>query len=114
MLWERINLTDWRTKEKILRELKLRGIQINERLFRLEVEKQNELYAEHQSKVFIAHSSKGYKIAINEDEIRYSARDYRARAMDQLVKYSKIMKALGENGNMKIEIKDNEMFVEGV
>lgn len=111
MLWEYVDLTNWTTKEQILKELKKDFNDINERAFRKSVELQNSMYAEHQSNTFIAHSNKGYKIAVSEEEIRNSARDYRARAMDQLVKYSKIMKALGENANVSFEIINGELML---
>jgi hypothetical protein len=113
MLWEYVDLTEWTTKEELLNVLNRRGIFIKERTWRLEVERQNELYQNHESETFIAHSNKGYKIATSEEEIRNSARDYRARAMDQLVKCSKILKALGENGNMKIEIENGKFLIGG-
>ena len=113
MIWEYVDLSSWKTKDQILVELRIDFPSLNEREWRFEVERQNERYAKHESEIFIAHSSKGYKIAVNEEEIRNSARDYRKRAMDQLVKYSKIMKALGENENLKIIIENNEMYVEG-
>ena len=113
MMWEYVDLADWKTKEQILNELRMDFPDLNERSWRIHVEKQNELYGQHESEIFIAHSNKGYKIASNEEEIKRSARDTRARGIDQITKYYKIMKALGENANLKIIIENNEMFVEG-
>lgn len=114
MIFELVDLSKWKTKKEILKELKNKlGQAVDERRFRILVERQNDLYHNHESDVFIAHSSRGYKIATDEDEIRQSARDYKKRALDQLVKYSKTMKALGENTNMKLELKNGELIYTG-
>ncbi len=110
MLYEMIDMSDWRTKTDILQELKIKGLEMDERYFRQVVEKHNKLFYNHEINVFIAHSSKGYKATTDEDEIRMSAYDYRKRAMDQLVKYSRICKAIGENVNMKLELDDEHLL----
>ena len=81
--------------------------------FRLQVEKHNELYFAHEKPYFVAHSAKGYKITTNADEIRESLRDSLKRGLDQLSKYHKGIKAIGENANFNLSVKDNELvFVE--
>lgn len=108
-----IDLTEWKTKKQINEELKKYGISLNERSFRLQVEKHNELYFAHEKPYFVAHSAKGYKITTNADEIRESLRDSLKRGLDQLSKYHKGIKAIGENANFNLSVKDNELvFVE--
>lgn len=110
MIYDIVDMTTWRTKTDILKELKSKGVEMNERGFRKLVENINKLYSNHEIDKFIAHSNKGYKVATNEEEIKLSAMDYRKRGLDQLVKSSKIMKALGENSNLKLSIKNGELI----
>ena len=110
MIFELINLFEWRKKKDILQELKQNGVHIDERQFRKIVEKHNKLYCEHKTEYYICHSNKGYKLTKNENEIRESARDYRKRAINQLVKSSKTLKALNENANFRLEIKNGELI----
>lgn len=110
---DQVDLTNWKTRKVILAELGLEDNDNNSRAWRLAVEKQNELYHTHESETFIAHSNKGYKIAENEEEIRKSVRDYFKRGIDQITKSRKILKAIGENANMKIIFKNNKMKIVG-
>ena len=75
MLWELIDLSDWKTKKQILSELKHGGIIIDERRLRKLVELQNKLFYNHESDIFIAHSSKGYKATKDYEEINNSLKD---------------------------------------
>ena len=110
---ELINLKEWKTKKQINKELRLYSVQINERLFRKQVEKHNDMYFAHEKPYFVAHSARGYKITTDTEEIRKSLRDSLKRGLDQLSKYHKGIKALGENANFNLSIKDNELvFVE--
>lgn len=113
MIDDLIDLSEWKTKQQIKDELKIYNVQINEREFRRQVEKHNELFIAHQKEFYIAHSSKGYKMTKDTEEIRESLRDSLKRGIDQLSKYHKGIKALGENANFNLSIKDNELvFVE--
>lgn len=108
-----IDLTEWKTKKQINKELGEFGIRINERTFRKNVESHNELYFAHEKEFYVAHGSKGYKMTKDTEEIRESLRDSLKRGLDQLSKYHKGIKALGENANFNLSIKDNELvFVE--
>ena len=108
-----IDLTEWKTKKQIKNELKTYGITLNERAFRKQVEKHNDMYFAHAKPYFVAHSAKGYKITTDNEEIRESLRDSLKRGLDQLSKYHKGIRALGENANFNLSIKDNELvFVE--
>jgi hypothetical protein len=105
-----IDLTEWKTKKQINKELGEFGIRINERTFRQKVEDHNNLYFAHKKDFFIAHSNKGYKITTDTEEIRKSLRDSFKRGIDQITKYHKGIKALGENANFSLIIKDNELI----
>lgn len=108
-----IDLTEWKTKKQINDELKVYSVQIDERKFRRNIEKHNELYFAHVKEFYVAHGSKGYKMTKDTEEIRESLRDSLKRGLDQLSKYHKGIKALGENANFNLSIKDNELvFVE--
>ena len=109
-----IDLTTWKTKKQINEELKVYSVQLNERTFRKNVEEHNQQYFAHQKEYFIAHhNGKGYKMTKDTEEIRESLRDSLKRGLDQLSKYHKGIKALGENANFNLSIKDNELvFVE--
>ena len=109
MIFEMIDLSDWKTKKQILKELKSNGVFLNERIFRKTVENYNKLYFEHQVDFYMCHSHKGYKLTNNEDEIRATAKDFRKRGIDQIVKASKTLKALNENANFRLEIIDGEL-----
>ena len=108
-----IDLTEWKTKKQINEELRVYSVRLNERTFRKNVESHNELYFDHEKGFYVAHGSKGYKMTKDTEEIRESLRDSLKRGLDQLSKYHKGIKALGENANFNLSIKDNELiFVE--
>ena len=108
-----IDLTEWKTKKQINEELRAYSVQLNERTFRKNVENHNELYFAHEKEFYVAHGSKGYKMTKDTEEIRESLRDSLKRGLDQLSKYHKGIKALGENANFSLSVKDNELvFVE--
>lgn len=110
MIFQMINLFEWKKKKDILKELKEQGVYIHEREWRHIVEKHNKLYCEHKMDYYICHSNRGYKLTNNEEEIRESVKDYRKRAINQLIKASETLKALNENANFKLEIRDGEFF----
>ena len=113
MLDELIDLTEWKTKKTIEKELKSLQMKLNERSFRQKVEEHNELFFAHQKDTYMAHSSKGYKLTKDEKEIRDSIKDNFTRGIDQLTKYHKGMRALGENANFNLSIQNNELvFIE--
>ena len=105
------HLTEWIKKRKILDILVSKGVTMDERSWRKTVELHNKNYFEHKTDKYLAHSSKGYKLTTDKEEIIRSAKDYRKRAMDLLVKASKTLKAMGENDNLKLEIKDGSFIV---
>jgi Zn-dependent peptidase ImmA (M78 family) len=108
-----IDLTEWKTKKQINEELRVYSVQLNERTFRKNIENHNKLYFAHEKEFYVAHGSKGYKMTKDTEEIKKSLRDSLKRGLDQLSKYHKGIKALGENANFNLSIKDNELvFVE--
>lgn len=106
-----IDLTEWKTKKQINKELEKFGIRINERAFRQKVEDHNNLYFAHQKEFYIAHSNKGYKMTKDTEEIRNSLRDSFKRGIDQISKYHKGIKALGENANFSLGLKNGELIL---
>lgn len=104
MIFEMINLFNWKKKREILKELKENGVYIHEREFRLIVKKHNKLFCEHKTEYFIAHSNKGYKLTKDEEEIMRSAMDYKKRAIDQFRKSRQILKAVHESKNERLDI----------
>lgn len=104
-------LIEWTKKKDLLKILKSKGVTMDERTFRKMVELHNKNYFEHRVDKYLAHSSKGYKLTTDKEEIIRSAKDYKKRAMDLLVKASKTLKAMGENDNLRLEIKDGAFIV---
>lgn len=108
-----IDLTTWKTKKQINEELRVYSVQLNERTFRKNVEEHNDLYFAHQKQFYVAHSSKGYKLTQDAEEIRNSLRDSLKRGIDQLSKYHKGIKALGENANFSLRVENDELVFMG-
>ena len=104
-------LTEWIKKKDILKVFKSKGVTMHERAWRIAVETHNKRYFEHKTDKYLAHSPRGYKLTSDKDEIIKSAKDYRKRALNQLVKASKTLKSMGENDNMRLEIKDGAFIV---
>nr|DAU67706.1 MAG TPA: hypothetical protein [Caudoviricetes sp.] len=111
MIFELLDLKEWKKKKDILKELKNNGVRMSERAWRKSVELHNKRYFEHQTDKYLAHSVKGYKLTADKDEIIASAKDYRTRAFNQLVKASKTLRVMGENDNIRLEIKNGEFIV---
>ena len=107
-----IDLTEWKTKKQIEEELKNEGVAISERFFRLQVERHNDMYFAHIKDTYIAHSDKGYKLTKDKEEIIKSIEDTKKRGIDQLSKYHKCLKALGENANINLRIEEGELVID--
>lgn len=105
MIYDLIDLSDWKKKPQILKELKDAGISMTERSFRKNVETNNKMFEEHITKMFIAHSSNGYIATQDRDTIINSLKDNNKRAMTMLINNNKILKALGENINFNLEME---------
>lgn len=111
MLYELIDMTTWKTKKEILKELQDKDIILDEREFRRRVKESNKLYYEHEIDILIAHSNKGYKATKDRDEALKTANDLDKRAFNMLHDSARIKKANGENCNMKLEITENSFVV---
>jgi Zn-dependent peptidase ImmA (M78 family) len=108
-----IDLTEWKTRKQINEELRVYSVRLNERTFRKNVESHNELYFAHEKEFYVAHGSKGYKMTKDTEEIRESLRDSLKRGLDQLSKYHKGIKALGENANFSLRVENDELVFMG-
>lgn len=103
MLENILSLTEWKKKKQILAELKSKGFRISERWFRQLVEINNKLYGEGQVDYYIVHSSNGYKLSFNWDEIEKSIADKRKRALTMLSECSKAEQQYQRRNNLKME-----------
>ena len=104
MILDFVDLSIWKKRTDILKELKKNGLPIKDRDFRKRVELHNRLYEEHVVDNFIAHSNKGYLATKDKNIIIASLRDNEKRALTMLKATSKTLKALGENANYNFDI----------
>lgn len=105
MIYDFIDLSNWKKKTEILKELKSANFSMSERDFRKKVELNNKLYAEHIVNKFIAHSSKGYIATTDRNIIINSLKDNKKRAMTMIISTNKVLKSLGENINLNLEVE---------
>lgn len=105
MIYDLIDLSEWKKKNQILRELRESGMIIGERAFRKRVELNNKLFEEHITPKYIAHSQKGYIATNDRNIIIESLKDNNKRAITMLKSNNKIFKALGEDINMNLEME---------
>lgn len=110
MIYDIVDMTTWRTKTDILKELKSKGVEMSERAFRKLVGNINKLYREHENDIYIAHSNRGYKATKDTTEIKASESDNRKRAINMLVNSAQTLKAIGENANLSLKIQNGEMI----
>lgn len=109
---EEIDLTKWKKKTVILHELSKKNIYINERVFRELIRKHNEKYINNIVDTYIAHdNNKGYIQTKDKMIIKRSLHDNKVRGIDQIVLYSKGLKAIGEWENEKLNLQE-EIFNE--
>ena len=105
MIYDLVDLSDWKKKPTILKELRISGNGMNERQFRRMVENNNKLYTEHITKYFVAHSHKGYIATNDRNIIIDSLLNNQKRAKTMFISASKTLKALGENINISMEVE---------
>lgn len=109
---EYVDLTNWKHKNEIIKDLFMQNFLVDERELRREIKKYNAKFYNHEIDTFIVHSnSKGYKLTKDVEEIKESIKDNRKRALNMLYEESRVKKALGENYNLQLLIKDNEFVV---
>ena len=102
-LYNVISMNKWKKKKEILSELKSQGIVLNERKFRKYVENNNRMYGDGVSDYYIAHSSKGYKITFDWEEVELSIKDKRKRALTMLAECSKCERQFQKRNNLRME-----------
>lgn len=108
---EYVDLTNWKTKKEIIKDLFMQNFLVDERTLRKEIKKHNQAFYNHETNEFIVHSNtKGYKLTTDVEEIKESIKDNRKRALNLLYEESRIKKAIGENYNMQLMIKDDEFI----
>ena len=108
------DLSNWKTKREIISELISNGVLLDERSWRNLVKESNKNFYEHEIDYFVAHSNKVYKVTKDKEEIKKSCDDKKKRSINQLYEVSKVLKALGENCNLRLEItNDSFVFTEG-
>lgn len=99
-----VELSEWKTRKIILKELKSNGISMSGRSWRSFVERYNKQFINEDNEYFIAHSSKGYKLTNELEEIISSAKELKKRAVDMNKKCSGIMGAVEKRMNIKMEL----------
>lgn len=104
MLLNALNLTTWKTKTQILKELRENGVKFNERQWRLYVERHNKMYSGGFVEDYIVHGSKGYKLTNDREEIKAALCDYEKRALNMLKKVSEGKKAIAEHMNGRLDV----------
>ena len=97
-----IDLTRWKTRAEILRELNQNGTQISDRSFRKWVEDFNKTYDGRKQPEYIVHGPKGYKLTTSRDEIRRSVTDNDRRAYTMLRQTRSVRKALGMTDQLSL------------
>lgn len=100
----------WVKRKEIIRIARLNGRKLNEREVRKYIEKYNEHYMNCDKKTLIAHSNKGYKLTSDKDEINASAEALKKQGVNLLVKYSKTIKALGLQDNLRLDLEEKEVI----
>lgn len=97
-----LSLTDYKKKYEILRELR-KNYDISERKFRSLVAQNNKLFGEGKVDYYIAHSSKGYKLTFNWNEMKKSIADNRKRAITMLADCDKAESTFQNRNNLQFE-----------
>lgn len=97
-----LDLTRWKKRKDILRELNGDGDRISDRAFRKWVEDFNKTYDGREQPEYIVHGPKGYKLTTSRDEIRRSVTDNDRRAYTMLRQTRSVRKALGMTDQMSL------------
>lgn len=111
ILYEIIDLTNWKKKPRVLMDLLLKDINISDRNLRTMIEYNNKLFNEHVRTLYIAHSNqKGYIATDNPKVIEKSIEDNYKRSMTMLKHISRTKKAINENFNLKMDLESAGLF----
>lgn len=105
MLYELIDLKDWKKAKDCISELNQGGIRIDDRQLRQLVKVNNINFINHEVDTFIVHGQKGYKATQDREEILSSMNDKYKRAFNMLKENQQVMKALSENNNFQFELE---------
>lgn len=90
-----IDLTCWKKRKVILKELNQGWNRVSDRSFRKWVEDFNKTYDGRIQPEYIVHGPKGYKLTKNREEIRRSLNDNDRRAYTMLPQTRSVRKELG-------------------
>lgn len=102
--------TDWRTKNQCLGWMKsIFNIEINERELRDVFSKYCEDYINGKHDSYLAHSSKGYKLTSNIEEIKKSIADDKSRMIALSKRVYGVQKRLKEDNQLTLLPSDDEM-----
>jgi len=107
-----LNLTHWKKRKDILKELRQEGNGISDRAFRKWVEDFNKTYDGRKQPEYIAHGPKGYKLTTSRDEIRRSVTDNDRRAYTMLKQTRNVRRALGMVDQISMFDEDQEEITE--
>ena len=97
-----LDLTRWKKRKDILRELNGDGVGISDRAFRKWVEDFNKTYDGRQQPEYIVLGPKGYKLTTSREEIKRSVSDNDRRAYTMLRQTRHVRKALGMTDQMSL------------
>ena len=97
-----LNLTRWKKRKDILRELNVDGDRISDRSFRKWVEDFNKTYDGREQPEYIVHGPKGYKLTTSREEIKRSVSDNDRRAYTMLRQTRSVRKALGMTDQLSL------------
>ena len=97
-----LDLTRWKKRKDILRELNGDGAGISDRAFRKWVEDFNKTYDGRQQPEYIVHGPKGYKITKDRAEIKRSIADNDRRAITILRQTRRVRRFLGMKDQLSL------------
>ncbi|MCI6753795.1 hypothetical protein [Galactobacillus timonensis] len=97
-----LNLTRWKKRKDILRELNGGGAGISDRAFRKWVEDFNKTYDGRKQPEYIVHGPKGYKITQDRTEIKKSIADNDRRAITILRQTRRVRRFLGMKDQLSL------------
>lgn len=107
MITDLFVLNEWTKRKEITPGLMATGdyttVSNAERAWRAAVAQNNKAYLEGRAEYYIIHSNKGYKWAVDKDEIARSVRDLEKRALSMLSTVSKTRKALAVTGQGEMQ-----------
>lgn len=104
-------LKDWHKQSEILTELFKQGITINDRQWRIEVNRHNDLFKNHEVDFYITHSNcKGYKATRDYTEALVGRNDYLSRALDMLKKVKDCDKGFNTKDNLRFDLEKEEII----